>query len=260
MRQTRPVRIDWDDGDYSLIAAGLAPAAEVLLDAAAVGPGQRVLDVGCGTGNVAMAAAARGASATGGDPAPGRRGRARARAAAAGADAAFLVGDAGGLPVPDGGFDASLSAFGAIFAPDPARAVGEMLRATRPGGVVAMTSWTASGAIFAAGHILRGAFPEPEDPPPRWEDAAWVEGLLAAAGAREVRSSTAELGFRADSPEAWLAEQVAFHPAWRAARGWLEAERWDDVRGRMLAALAEGNEDASAFLATSGYLVTVARR
>jgi hypothetical protein len=61
--------IDWGEGDYARTAAVLAPAAEALVEATGVAPGERVLDVGCGTGNAALAAAARGARATGVDPA-----------------------------------------------------------------------------------------------------------------------------------------------------------------------------------------------
>jgi hypothetical protein len=57
--------IDWGEGDYARTAAVLAPAAEALVEATGVAPGERVLDVGCGTGNAALAAAARGARATG---------------------------------------------------------------------------------------------------------------------------------------------------------------------------------------------------
>jgi ubiquinone/menaquinone biosynthesis C-methylase UbiE len=85
-----------------------------------------------------------------------------------------VTGDAGALPLPDAAFDATVSAFGVIFAPAPARALAEMMRVTRPGGVIALTSWAAEGAIFEAGRALCEALPagEGDGPPPRWEDAA----------------------------------------------------------------------------------------
>ena len=254
------MELDWGDGDYARIAATLEPVAEVLLDAVAPPPGARLLDVACGTGNVALAAAARGALATGVDASPDLVGLARGRAAAAGARGEFLVGDAGALPVPDGAFDATVSCFGVIFAPDPARAAAEMARATRPGGTIALTAWLASGAIWEAGRALRAALPAGDGPSPRWEDAGWVSALLAAAGGRDPRVAEHAIAFTAASPEAWLAEQVDRHPAWRAACRALPADEWREVRRRMLDPLREQNEDRAAFRATSGYLVAVAGR
>lgn len=253
------MELDWGDGDYARTAALLAPTAEVLLDAVAPGPGMTLLDVACGTGNVALAAAARGAVVTGVDASPRLVEAARARAAREGADARFLVGDAGALPTPDAAFDATVSAFGVIFADDPAAAAGEMLRATRPGGCVALTSWRASGPIFAAGRILRESLPAGEGPPARWDDPAWVRALLEAQGTRDVRIEEEAIAFTAASPESWLAEQEEHHPAWRGARA-ARGAGWAAPRGRMLAALEEGNEDPAAFRATSEYLVVVARR
>jgi SAM-dependent methyltransferase len=255
------VELDWGDGDYAVIAAALAPTAEVLLDAAAVGAGQAVADIACGTGNVAVAAAARGAHATGVDASSRLVEQARRRAAAAGLAARFLQGDAGTLPLPDAAFDATLSAFGVIFAPDPSRALAEMVRVTRPGGVVALSSWASEGPIFEAGRVMREALPAGDGggPPPRWDDAAWVEEMLERADGRGARTATARIAFTAGSPHAWLDEQVAHHPAWYWGRREL-AEAWEPVRARMLAALEGGNEDPAAFRATSVYLVTVARR
>ena len=67
----QPVDIDWGDGDDGRTAAALAPAAEELVDVAGIRAGDRVLDVGCGTGNAALAAAARGAVVSAVDPSPG---------------------------------------------------------------------------------------------------------------------------------------------------------------------------------------------
>jgi len=253
------VEVDWGDGEYERIAAELMPTAEVLLDAVGAATGSILLDVGCGTGNVAIAAAARGASATGVDPSVRLVELARARAAREGIDARFVVGDASHLPAADAEFDAAVSAFGVIFAPDPARSVAEMLRVTRRGGVIGLTSWLPSGAVFEAGRVLRQALPADEAMPP-WDDPDWIRELLTTAGATGVEVTTAEIAFTAPSPDAWLTAQVEHHPAWRAARSELGPGAWDGVRGRMLDRLGDGNEDPAAFRATSGYLVVVAGR
>jgi SAM-dependent methyltransferase len=254
------VEVDWGDGDYARIATTLVPAAEVLLDAAGAKPGSTLLDVGCGTGNVALAAAARGLDATGVDPATGLIELARDRATREGADARFIVGEAASLPLPDAAFDAVVSAFGVIFAPDPSRAVAEMLRVTRPAGVLALSSWLATGAVFEAGQALREALPAGDQPPPRWDDAGWVRNILEGAGARDVSIGTAEIAFTAASPEAWLAEQVEYHPAWRAASRALAPGARLSARSEAIARLEGGNEDDGAFRATSAYMVAVARR
>ncbi len=253
--------IDWGDGDYAVTAAALAPTAEVLVDAVAAGPATALVDVACGTGNAALAAAARGAAVTGIDASERLVEQARERAAAAGLEARFLAGDAGALPLPDAGFDAAVSAFGVIFAPDPAAALAEMVRVTRPGGTIGLTSWAAEGPIIEAGRALREAFPagDGDGPPPRWEEAAWVAEMLERAGARDARTEIARIAYAAESPAAWLAEHEEHHPAWRWGRRTLGAA-WEPVRARMLAALEGGNEDPAAFRATSAYLVTVAAR
>jgi ubiquinone/menaquinone biosynthesis C-methylase UbiE len=255
------VRIDWGEGDYGRTAQVLVPAAGALVEAAGVAAGARVLDVACGTGSAALAAAALGASAVGVDASERLVALARWRAEREGASAEFLVGDAERLPVPDASFDVTVSAFGVIFAADAARAVGEMLRATRPGGVIALSSWLPEGAIGAAGRALRDALPAEEGAAPRWDDPGWVRALLQAEGAREARAEPAgTVTFTAASPGAWLAEQEAHHPVWRFARRALDDAGWERVRATSLAALEAGNEDPAAFRATSRYMIARAVR
>lgn len=257
--------LDWSDGDYALTAEALAPATERVLDVAGVDAGQRVLDVACGTGNAALAASRRGARATGVDPAIGLLQIARGRAEKEGLDVEFLGGDADALPVPEGSFDACVSVFGVIFAPDPSVAITEMLRAVRPGGCVALSSWLRGGAVDSAAGILRAALteagPAPGDAePPAWQDPAWISGLLERCGGRDVALVEDALRFDAVSPEAWFAEQEEHHPVWRYGRTHLADEVWADVRRRSLDVLHEQNEDPEAFAATSRYVVARALR
>jgi SAM-dependent methyltransferase len=251
--------IDWSDGDYGHTATRLDPIAIAVVQQLGIAAGQRVLDVGCGTGNAALAAARAGAAVTGVDPAAGLLSLARRRAREDGLDIEFVAGDAERLPVA-GEFDAVMSVFGVIFAADAAQAAREMLRVTRPSGVVALTSWCPVGGINAVADVLWDAFPKPDGSVNRWGDPEWIASLLTQEGAERVTIDEAEHVVRAESPEAWFTETEELHPAWRGARRMLPAERWDLVRRDSLAALRDWNEDPEGFATTSRYLFVRATR
>lgn len=252
--------LDWGDGDYERTAVTVEPVAAVVLDAAGVTGGDRMLDVACGTGNAALAAAARGAKVVGVDAAEGLVALAGRRAASAGADVRFIVGDALDLPVADAAFDAVVSVFGVIFAPDAERAAAELLRAVRPSGRIALASWVPEGAITSIGRLLWSAVSAPPSDPPRWGDAAWASDLLARHGASDVAVAEHALAFTADSPSAWFAEQEEHHPVWRWCRRQTAEGRWADLRDESVALLTDANEDARGFRTTSRYLVVTAGR
>jgi len=137
----------WASGDFHAVAARIMLVAEHLADAADLHAGWRVLDVATGSGNAAIAAARLGCEAVGVDYVPALLERGRRRAAAEGLDVELLEGDAEALPFPDASFDAVTSVFGSMFAPDHAQAAAELLRVCRPGGTIALASWTPDGFI-----------------------------------------------------------------------------------------------------------------
>ena len=102
-------------------------------------PGERVLDVGTGSGGLALLAARAGADVTGIDIAADGIARAAERAREEGVDVTFDVGDAQSLPYPDASFDVVVSAFGVIFAADHRRAAGELARVCRRDGRLSLT-------------------------------------------------------------------------------------------------------------------------
>src|SRR5436853_34785 len=114
--------VDWDRGSYEDTATELAPAAERLVGLAAIRPGERVLDLGTGTGNAALLAARAGARVTAADPSPRLLGIARERLAAEGHDGELAVASAEALPFADHAFDVVLSVFAVIFTEQPERA------------------------------------------------------------------------------------------------------------------------------------------
>jgi ubiquinone/menaquinone biosynthesis C-methylase UbiE len=137
----------WASGDFAVVAAAIVLVAERLCDTADLHAGWRVLDVATGSGNAAIAAARLGCTAVGVDYVPALIERGRLRAAAERLDVELLEGDAEALPFPDDSFDAVTSVFGSMFAPDHAKAAAELLRVCRPGGTIALASWTPDGFI-----------------------------------------------------------------------------------------------------------------
>jgi SAM-dependent methyltransferase len=104
-------------------------------------PGERLLDVGTGTGAVALRAARAGANVTGVDLAPALIDTARRLARTAGLSIRFDVADAERLPYPDASFDVVCSVLGVVFAPDHTAATRELARVCRPAGRLGIVAW-----------------------------------------------------------------------------------------------------------------------
>jgi ubiquinone/menaquinone biosynthesis C-methylase UbiE len=144
---TARVQATWTSGDFGRIARGYERGADEFIARLKLQPGEHVLDVACGTGNLALPAARAGALVTGIDIAPNLIAQAQESAAREGLPVAFEVGDAERLPYSDRSFRTVVTMFGAMFAPRPERAAAELLRVTRPGGRIAMANWTPTGFI-----------------------------------------------------------------------------------------------------------------
>jgi SAM-dependent methyltransferase len=178
------MRATWMAGDFGQIARYMEREAEAFVERLGIIPGMKVLDVACGTGNVAVPAAHKGAQVVGIDIAPNLLEQARQRAVAESLEATFEEGDAEQLPYPDGHFDVVTSMFGAMFAPRPEQVASELARACRRGGKIAMANWTPEGIT---GHIFRlsdrylpasAGIPSPV----LWGDEGVVRGRLGTHG------------------------------------------------------------------------------
>ena len=141
------LRATWSAGDFGQIARYYPKDAENFINRLNLKPGMKVLDVACGTGNLALPAARAGAEVTGVDIAPNLVEQARENAKREGLNAKFDEGDAEALPYADASFDAVVTMFGAMFAPRPELVAAELKRVCRPGGLIAMANWTPSGFI-----------------------------------------------------------------------------------------------------------------
>lgn len=138
----------WSEGDFAMVAGIVMMVSEELAEALDIVPGERVLDVACGSGNGAIAAARRAwGNTVGADFVPALLERGRERAATERLDVEFVEADATDLPFDAGEFDVVMSIFGAMFAADQEKAAAELLRACKPGGRIGMANWVPDGGV-----------------------------------------------------------------------------------------------------------------
>jgi SAM-dependent methyltransferase len=206
----------WSGASYERIAETFAPIHDRVVEALAVEPGTRVLDVACGTGGVSLRAARAGAEVVGVDISPDQLAKARAAADAEGLAIRLDEGDCQELPYPAAGFDVVASVFGAIFAADHERAAAELGRVCRPGGRLALTAWPADE--WSEVHVRAGrTFPGGPDAR-EWSKEPYIRRLLGDAFDLELQSGTWRI--EADSAqELWEFVSTSMPPlrAWLAA-------------------------------------------
>ncbi len=160
----------WGKGDFNVIALTTMEIGEDLVRAVDPLAGQKVLDVACGSGNVALIAARRHCDVLGIDYVPELIDRAKMRADSEGTFADFQVGDAQELPFSDESFDVVFSVFGVMFAPNQEKTANEIIRVCKKGSIIAMANWMPErfgGDFFRA--ITKHVPPPPGlKPPVRW--------------------------------------------------------------------------------------------
>ena len=154
-------RAVWASGDFAIVGVTLQIVGEQLAEAANIGANERVLDVAAGNGNATLAAARRFAKVVSTDYVPALLEKGRMRAEAEGLAVTFREADAENLPFGNGDFDAVLSSFGVMFAPDQRRAAAELLRVLRPGGRIGLANWTPGGFVGQLFKVVGAHLPPP---------------------------------------------------------------------------------------------------
>ena len=166
---------------FAPLEAATMTAAAKLVRHARVRPGDRILDVACGTGVVAMSAASVGAKAVGLDLTPELLARARDHSKLASHDIEWHEGDAEAMPFEDKSFDVVLSQFGHIFAPRADVVTREMLRVLRPGGTLAFSTWPPElyvGSLFQITSKHMPPAPPGVTPPFAWGETQFIRDQL----------------------------------------------------------------------------------
>jgi SAM-dependent methyltransferase len=237
-----------------------------VLDAARIGEGDRVLDVGCGNGQLTRLAAGRGRSATGIDLSAPMLARARERAGAEGVgNVSFQRGDAQIHPFPDGRYDVAISRFGIMFFADPVAAFANLRRALAEDGrlaFVCMTSFkgTDLGRLFGA---MSAFLPPPTGPddegPHSLSDPDRTRRILGEAGFRDVTCTYVEADQRwgRDAQDAF-----EFIAAWGPVQynlGQIEPEAAQKAREALRRALADFERPEGVVLRGTAWLVTARR-
>jgi SAM-dependent methyltransferase len=187
----------WGSGDYAVIGTTLQIVGEQLAEACDLKTDEQVLDVAAGNGNASLAAARRGCLVSSTDYVPGLLERGAERARAEGLELRFLTADVEALPFADASFDAVVSTFGVMFAPDHTRSAAEMARVCRPGGRIGLANWTPDSLVGRMFKVLGRHLPPPAGvlPPALWGTESHLRELFGARVAR-IEAASRHFNFR----------------------------------------------------------------
>lgn len=202
-----PNKALWEKGDFTPIARAMRRSGEALVRGLGIGPGLRVLDLGCGDGTTAIPAARLGAQVLGVDIASNLVQAGNRRVMDEGvANCRFQEGDACNLSeLGSGAFDLVVSVFGAMFAPKPIDVAREMVRVARPGGRIVMGNWIPGDPTLVAQILKISAAYSPPPPagfvsPMTWGVEGNVVERFGAAGVAADRISFARKTYTFESP------------------------------------------------------------
>ncbi|MDO9438055.1 class I SAM-dependent methyltransferase [Hydrogenophaga sp.] len=252
----------WASGDYAVIGTTLQIVGESLAEACDLHTDERVLDVAAGNGNATLAAARRGAKVTSTDYVDALLQRGAERAKAERLDVSFQVADVEELPFEDASFDAVLSTFGVMFAPDHARSASEMARVCRPGGRIGLANWTPEGFIGQLFKVLGKHVPPPAgvQPPALWGTQAHLHELFGD-NAEKIDAIPRIFNFRYRSAAHFIEVFRTWYGPVHKAFGALPADKAQSLEGDLTELLNRLNRAGPAALVVpSEYLEIVITR
>ena len=251
----------WGSAPFENIAPSLAEVYDTIIGTVDAGPGDRWLDVGCGTGELAFLAIETGADVRGCDLAPNLVATAIRQAAERGLEIPFEVADVEALPYADASYDIVTSCVGAIFAPDHAKTASELARVTAPRGRLAMAAWTPEGRV---GELFRAMGPFAPPPPPdagiplQWGNPDYARSLLGEAFELTITERNAP--WTGDSAEEeWEQFRDSFGPV-KTLRDMLPAERVEELDAMYLDILRSAETDGGVSLDREYILISGVRR
>jgi SAM-dependent methyltransferase len=223
-------------GSYDNISRGIADALEHAVWRLNPRRGERILDLAPGTGWTSGGLTRRGATVIGADIATDLVEAARANAKAENLAIEYQIGDAENLPFENGSFDAVASTFGVMFASRPEAAARELARVTRPGGRIALTTWTPDGNIFKMFQVMKRYMPPAPTPAPpspfEWGNPDRIRDLLGRAF--DLRLERGVSYYREPSAEAaWETFSTGYGPTRTLATN-LDPEKREQLRAEFI--------------------------
>jgi len=250
----------WASGDFGVVGATLQIVGETLCEALDLDAGTEVLDVACGSGNATLAAARRFCRVTGLDYVPSLLHQTADRARNERLTVRLVEGDAERLPFEQGQFDAALSTFGVMFAPNQEQAARELVRVVRPGGKIGLASWTPEGFV---GQLLKTVGKHVPPPPGVPSPAFWgVEARLRDLfpGVRSLRALRRDFLFRYESTDHFIDVFRRFYgPTYKAFRA-LDLDGQARLAADITELASKFNRRPSSFVVPGEYLEVIIER
>ncbi len=224
-------------GAYDQISRGIADAIEHTVLRLDPIHGEKILDLSTGTGWASRVVARRGAQVIGCDIAEELLETASARALAEKLSIDYQIGDAEQLPFATSEFDAVISTFGVMFASRPEAAAAELARVVRPGGRIALATWSPDGTVFGMFQVMKAHMAVSATPPPpspfAWGRTTRIEDLLGAAF--ELRFEPATSYYREpNAAAAWSTFSTGYGPTRTLAEN-LSTEAREELREDFIA-------------------------